>query len=521
MNLSRDDLPTAFTLATAGGIIVGLTAVTVGVAVVSLLRRINTSVGLAEPTEDMIKEEVPEKNCALFRHLPHLSKRLAWRSLGALKKTPIHRLQLPGLNNANLTLEIFIKREDLIHPEYGGNKIRTLQHQLAVCESRRVAGNKAFQQLVSVGSGGSNQVVATAVHARKLGWDGIPRKNKDGSISTANINACWFDSDEPDLDNTLNMLSVQSFPNVGFTFDWGDKSLGVFGTLNALRMAWTQKEVVPMMMGGNCASGILGQMGGIIELAEQIEAGESPDPTRIYIPIGSACTISGLIVGTVLVRHLGMNALSDPGFKIIGCNVHDGFAKLDRLVGFHVNRFLSFMPLTIAHSVVSACRALKEVGGPDLEEETFAFIKTSVEIRADAEVVGKYGGHSSLSRIAAQHYDKSGVVTDFLTGNPEKELWICGHFVAKALQPLILDMEKQTTDVATTSPRFMLWMTKSAVQPRGKNDEWSKMQKANEAVLKWANNGKAESKLRPGRFSTVDGRKEDYRSLMTEIQKTE
>jgi 1-aminocyclopropane-1-carboxylate deaminase/D-cysteine desulfhydrase-like pyridoxal-dependent ACC family enzyme len=515
LHVSRDDLATMMSVAAVGGSIVTLTVATAGVAVVSLLRRINSSVGLAQPTKEMLKEEEPEKNCALFRHLPHLSERLAWRSLGAVKKTPIHRLQLPGMNNANLTLEIFIKREDLSHPEYGGNKVRTLQHQLAVCESRRIAGEKAFQQLVSIGSGGSNQVVATAVHARKLGWDGIPKKNQDGTVSANNINASWFDADEPDMDNTLNMLSVLSFPNVGFTFDWGDTSLGVLGTLRAFHMAWSQKEVLPMMLGGNCAAGILGQVGAVVELAEQIEAGESPDPTRIYLPIGSSCTVSGLIVGTVLVRHLGMNALSDPGFKIIGCNVHDGQAKLDRLIGFHVNRFLSFVPLTITHSVASACQALREIGGPDLQEEAFAFVKTSVELRADAEVVGKYGAHSSLSRAAAQHYDKAGVVTDFLSGTPEKKLWICGHFVAKALQPLIHDMETQ----AAASPRFMLWMTKSAVQPRGKNDEWSKMQEANDVVKEWANKGKAESTLRPGRFSTVDGKQEDYRCLMTEIQK--
>lgn len=472
-----------------------------------------------------IKEERPETNCALFRHLPQLSSRLAWRSLGAVKKTPIHRLQLAGLNDGNLKLEIVVKREDLIHPEYGGNKVRTLQHQLAVCESRRIAGEKAFRQLVSIGSGGSNQVVATAVHARRLGWDGVTKKCEDGTISVNNINACWFDPDEPDLDNTLNMLSVLSLPNIGFTFDWGDKSLGVVGTLRAIRMAWTQRTAVPMMLGGNCAVGVLGQAGAIVELAEQIEAGESPDPTRIYVPIGSACTVSGLIVGTVLVRHLRMNALSATGFKIVGCNVHDGFAKMDRLAGLHVNRFLSFMPLTITHSVASACRALKELGGPDLEADALAFIKTSVEVRSNAQVVGKYGAHSNMSRKAAQHYDKSGIVTDFLTGSPEKQLWVCGHFVSKAFQPLLQDLEAEMADDASgscsESPVFMLWMTKSAVQPRGKTDEWSKMQGATDAVKEWANNGKAESTLRPGRFSTIDGSPDDYRSLMTEVLKTE
>jgi hypothetical protein len=158
------------------------TAVAVGtcgvvVAVVRLLRRINSSVGIAKPTQAMILEEDPSKNCALFRHLPIPSKNLAWRSLGAME-TPVHKCQLPLMGSSNddddgdvQVVEILIKREDLISSNYGGNKVRTLQHQLAVCEVRRDTGETAFQQLVSLGSGGSNQVVATVVHARKLGWD--------------------------------------------------------------------------------------------------------------------------------------------------------------------------------------------------------------------------------------------------------------------------------------------------------------------------------------------------------------
>ena len=71
-------------------------------------------------------------------------------------------------HNKKNVVEFCVKREDLISPMYGGNKVRTLQHQLAVCESRRDDVGKdqetttyaaAFRQLVSVGTGGSNQVV--------------------------------------------------------------------------------------------------------------------------------------------------------------------------------------------------------------------------------------------------------------------------------------------------------------------------------------------------------------------------
>lgn len=477
---------------------------------VLLLRCISSSVGLAEPLEKQLNEEQPETSCALFRHLPHLAKKLAFRSLGAAKSTPIHVCTLPKDN-----IQFYVKREDLIHPFYGGNKVRTLQHQLAVLEARRERGDVAAKQIVALGSGGSNQVVATVVHAKKLGWD---NSGKGAADAAAAVNACWFDADEPDFDNTLNYLSVLSFPNVGFTYDWG-ASPGVLRALNAIIGVVTQKTFVPLMLGGNCVAGVLGQAGGILELAEQIERGDSPDIDRIYLPIGSACTVSGLILGTVLARHLGMKALQNPDFKIVGCNVHDGFAMMDRNINMHLNPMLQFVPMTITHSVLGACQALKDLGGPDLAADCKRFFKTNVELRAQDDVVGKYGAHSDKSREAAVYYDEHGVITDFRTGKKEKELWVCGHFVAKAYQPLVKDLEAAMEHSGSRAepPKYMLWQTKSAIQPKGPLDEWQKMAEQNDIVKKWADEGKAESIYRPGSVSTTNGKAEDYRSVMTPI----
>ena len=198
---------------------VSSTAVVVGTAaattLVLLLRRISKSVGVEPPTEQQVSEESPSENCPLYRHFPSLSQKLAWRSLGATKSTPIHVCTLPSPaknstgndddDDDNCTLTFYVKREDLIHPSYGGNKVRTLQHQLGVLEARRDRGNKACRHIVSIGSGGSNQVIATVVHANKLGWDNNKKSDSDEQNS---VNACWFDGDEPDLDNTLNMYVV-------------------------------------------------------------------------------------------------------------------------------------------------------------------------------------------------------------------------------------------------------------------------------------------------------------------------
>ena len=497
-------------VATATSLILGPS-----ICAVLMLRRISESVGFAPPTSAMLEKENPISNCALFRHLPKLANNLAWRSLGGIK-TPVHICRVPSLHQEEgrkeMKLEFSVKREDLISPIYGGNKIRTLQHQLAICESRRERGEKSFRQLVSLGSGGSNQVVATVVHARSLGWDGGIGEAKGEDAPS--INVCWFDKDEPDFDNTLNMLSVLSFPNIGFKFNWGDSVGRVANWFRVILDTWTQTKYVPMMLGGNCPAGVLGQVGGVLELAEQIIAGESPDPSCIYVPVGSGCTISGLILGTVLVRYLNIPALSH--VQIVGCNVHPGFAKMDRVLNLHTNPRFGYIPLTITYSVKEACRALKKLGGPNLELEALEFIKNRVILRADADVVGLYGAHSNKTRSAARLYDEKGVVTDS-AGREVKELWLCGHFAAKAFQPLLRDLEDKAKTSNGEAQRFMLWMTKSAVQPLGTVDEWSAILKENDIVKKWANQGKAESCYRPGFFSMMDGKPEDHRSVMTKI----
>lgn len=492
---------------------------TVPAGIVGLMRRVHRSVGFAPPTVTMIAEERPATECALFRHLPQLSERIAWRSLGAAR-TPVHTclIQRPDGEGGENPLKFTVKREDLISPLYGGNKVRTLQHQLATCESRREGGERAFRQLVSIGTGGSNQIVATVVHARGLGWVGADHGEGDETKdSPPQINVSWFDKDEPDLDNTLNMLSVLSFPSRGWTYNWGEPfkpARFVKALVNAIR----QEEIVPMMPGGNCPAGVLGQVGGVLELAEQITAGECADLQRIYVPIGSACTISGLIIGTVLARRLGMDALSHPEFSIIGCHVHEGLALFDEKLGFHTNPLFGFVPLTITHTVKATCAALRGFGGPDLEADALKFLKTNVSIVGDQDNVGIYGAHSDKTRAAANLYDTAGRVED-LEGREAPPLWLCGHFAAKAFAPLLNDLEhavKPGSGRYPSSP-FMLWMTKSAVQPRGGSDEWEAMMQQNDTIKRWANEGKAESTLRRGRVSTTDGSSEDYRDIMTKI----
>ena len=64
---------------------------------------------------------------------------------------------------------------------------------------------------------------------------------------------------------------------------------------------------------------------------------------------------------------------------------------------------------------------------------------------------------------------------------------------------------------------FIFWQTKSALQPLGPEDEWSKLKNLPDEIKVWANEGKSESIRRPGHVDTKHGNSMDYRHLMTKV----
>ena len=478
---------------------------------VGVLRVFHGSVGMCPPTAAQLAEE-REDACALFRHLPALRSRVAWRELGVFP-TPIQDLSVACANGRRV--RVAVKREDYASLSYGGNKVRTLQHQLAVCEARAAAGGPPTRLLV-LGSGGSNQVVATVVHARAI-------------ASLPSVDVAYLSPDAPCLDNTLNMLSTFSF-KTGWVGTWD--SWRTAATAVARALAGTA-IVVPL--GGNSVSGVLGQVGGALELAEQIARGEADDPDGIYVPVGSSCTVSGLIVGVALARYLELDAFKSPQFAIHGILVHPLFAAAHRLVGLHTAPFGRFVPLTVQHTVRTTCAELVRLGGPDVLPLCVALMASQLRLETAPEIVGTYGAHSQLSREAAAAYEQSGELSlreQAATGQqtahsdearrggaPDaraapKPLWLCGHFAAKSFAAVLRDADEDP------SRKLLLWHTKSATQPRGPLDEWRRMLETCEAsptVRRWADEGAAASSLRRGSVDTRRGDAQQYRKLMTKL----
>ncbi len=105
-------------------------------------------------------KDVDDSKCSLFRYLPMLRGKIAWRPLGAYP-TPVEAGQLTLEDGT--TRRVFFKREDKSNASFGGNKVRTLEFQLA-CAAAAAGGRGGRGTVLSMGASGSNQVVAVATH---------------------------------------------------------------------------------------------------------------------------------------------------------------------------------------------------------------------------------------------------------------------------------------------------------------------------------------------------------------------
>jgi len=460
------------------------------------LSRMFDSIQLLPPTkvdQNPLAGNNQERN-PLFRHIPSLRKKLAWAELGVFP-TPIHQAQL---EKSGKRITFWMKREDLSSPIYGGNKVRTLQYQLATCQAHLEQHPSA--KFYVMGSGGSNQVVATMVHGATLGL---------------NFNVCYSMPDGPDLDNTLNLLSTLSFQPESLGV-W-DKSLA---QTRRLLGVLTSKHDRAFGLGGNSIGGILGQIGGALELAEQIAAGELPDVDEIYLPMGSSCTTTGLIMGVCLARHLKLRAFQSPRFKIVSVAIHGGFAALNRKTGVLRNWAGQFISVSPRFGIHRTAAFLKALTGIDIQDAALNFLQQEWEVVDEAEYAGTYGVHSARSAAASAFDEKlevSGPCPRWIPTSSSPPIpWLCGHFTGKSFAVMLDRLE------AANGPlNVLLWQTKSNIQPLGaKQDEWSAIkQKAGESkVLKeWSEKGKAASVLRPGKVDLENGTPSDYRPIMTRV----
>jgi D-cysteine desulfhydrase len=213
--------------------------------------------------------------------------------------TPVEPLRIDGVADGAL----FVKRDDLTSPIYGGNKARKLEFTLAAAAAR------GARRLVTTGGLGTHHGLATTIFARTLG------------IATTVVVVPQPVTDHVrEQVRALLAFGAELRPASGVI----GAAVQVIRTLARATLRGEKPVLVPT--GGTSGVADLGFVSAAFELVEQIEAGALPEPSEIFVPIGSGGTLAGLVLGAKLA---GLRA------RIVGVLVTDilppGPVRLARL----------------------------------------------------------------------------------------------------------------------------------------------------------------------------------------------
>jgi D-cysteine desulfhydrase len=201
--------------------------------------------------------------------------------------------------------ELWIKRDERSSPVYGGNKPRKLEFLIGHALAR------GSHRLVTSGGLGTNHGLATALLARAAG------------LATTLLLV-----DQPVTDEVRKKLLLCLAAGARLRYGGNVAGAAREGVLELVRAMAARERPTIVPTGGSSARGDLGFVSAALELAEQVRAGELPEPRRIYVPVGSGGTLAGLVAG---LRLAGLAS------RVVGVLVTDILPpsprKLARLAG--------------------------------------------------------------------------------------------------------------------------------------------------------------------------------------------
>lgn len=208
----------------------------------------------------------------LFEHYPAIADKIPRLSFG---KFPTPVALLSGISSRLKRDNLYIKRDDLTSPAYGGNKVRKLEFLLADARKHGVV------RVITTGGAGSNHAVATAVYARKAGLKAVLMLFRQPNSHSVRHNLLMNLASEAELvHHDTYQEHVQAFEDTVHRYEAADGRA---------------PYVVPL--GGSSPVGAIGYVNAGMELAAQIASGEFPRPSRIYLALGTMGTAIGLLLG--------------------------------------------------------------------------------------------------------------------------------------------------------------------------------------------------------------------------------
>jgi D-cysteine desulfhydrase len=241
----------------------------------------------------------------LFDALPDLAKRVPWTPLAHVPTAVEPCDAIAGWLGRG---GVFMKRDDLVSPLYGGNKVRRYEFVLADARA------KGARRIVTVGGIASTQVMATALFGRELGFE---------------VRAVLFDQPV----TAFAKEALLGFVDAGAELVHGGGYAGTaWRAWRAMRKDDGNYLILP---GAANALANLGYVDAALELAAQVERGEAPRPDVVVLPTGSSGTLAALALG---FAHLGWDT------EVLGVRITSAVACNRATVGVVVrgtDRFIA------------------------------------------------------------------------------------------------------------------------------------------------------------------------------------
>ena len=187
------------------------------------------------------------------------------------RPTPVARLDR---FSERLGSDVWIKRDDLTSPVYGGNKPRKLEFILAQAKAQ------GKRRLVTGGGIGTNHGLATTIFGRRTGF---------------NVELLLFE--QPVTDHVRTNLRLFHAHQADLKFTGG---LYGFAWSYFIKERLLQPGSFFVAPGGSSIPGTLGYVDAGLELAGQIAAGVLPEPCTVFVAAGTCGTLAGLALGLKL-----------------------------------------------------------------------------------------------------------------------------------------------------------------------------------------------------------------------------
>jgi D-cysteine desulfhydrase len=199
----------------------------------------------------------------LYRRFPAL--RALPRVSLCTPPSPVH--EITGIPDAT---QLWVKRDDFNAPVLGGNKVRALEFLLGEV--------RPGDTVLTLGGVGSTHVLATAIHARRIGAETMAMRWRHDMNTIA-------DAISDKLAHELKETSIGATP------------IGAIVRCGYVRLT---RNVHFIPIGGTSPLGALGHVNSGLELAAQIKRGDMPTPANLVLPVGTGGTMAGIALGLAI-----------------------------------------------------------------------------------------------------------------------------------------------------------------------------------------------------------------------------